>query len=133
MPPFAPDVTILGSMTPIGPNRPRIGIPWRTSQEEVAENLPKIRDYVEAVEQAGGEAVLLSLAHPEALPQEIAGLEGFVLPGVRRTLTPANMALPTAANPHHLTWRGRTRIRQSLGMHSPSRSLCWLSATGANC
>jgi putative glutamine amidotransferase len=89
LPPFAPDVTILGSMTPIGPNRPRIGIPWRTSQEEVAGNLPKIRDYVEAVEQAGGEPVLLSLAHSEALAQEIAGLEGFVLPGSPADVNPS--------------------------------------------
>lgn len=76
-------------MVPEGPNRPRIGIPWRTSQEEVAGNLPKMRSYVEAVEQAGGKAVLLSLADPERLLREIQGLDGFVLPGSPADVNPA--------------------------------------------
>jgi putative glutamine amidotransferase len=76
-------------MTPNGPNRPRIGIPWRTSQEEAEGNLPKIRNYVEAVEEAGGEPVLLSLAHPEALKGQLPGLDGFVLPGSPADVDPA--------------------------------------------
>jgi len=76
-------------MIPNGPNRPRIGIPWRTSQEEVAGNLPKIQNYLEAVEQAGGEPVLLSLAHPETLGGQLAGLDGFVLPGSPADVNPA--------------------------------------------
>lgn len=72
---------MLGSMIPIDPNRPKIGIPWRTSQEEVAANLPKIRNYVEAVLQAGGEPVLLSLTGPKALEGQMNALDGFVLPG----------------------------------------------------
>jgi len=80
---------MMAPMVPDGPNRPRIGIPWRTSQEEVAGNLPKIRNYTEAVEQAGGEAVLLSLAHPEMLLSEMQGLDGFVLPGSPADVNPA--------------------------------------------
>jgi putative glutamine amidotransferase len=76
-------------MTPNGPNRPRIGIPWRTSQEEAEGNLPKIRNYLEAVEQAGGEPVLLSLAHPETLEGQLPGLDGFVLPGSPADVNPA--------------------------------------------
>jgi len=76
-------------MTPNGPNRPRIGIPWRTSQEEVAANLPKIRNYAEAVSLAGGDAVLLSLAHPESLHEQFADLDGFVLPGSPADVNPA--------------------------------------------
>ena len=68
-------------MTPSGPNRPRIGIPWRTTQEETERKLPKIRSYMEAVREAGGEPILLSLAHPEALEGQLVGLDGFVLPG----------------------------------------------------
>jgi putative glutamine amidotransferase len=79
---------MLGSMTPNGPNRPRIGIPWRTSLEEVGEDLPKIRNYMDAVEQAGGEPVLLSLAHPEGLEGQLAGLQGFVLPGSPADVNP---------------------------------------------
>jgi gamma-glutamyl-gamma-aminobutyrate hydrolase PuuD len=89
LPPSPPNATILGSMTPTGPNRPRIGIPWRTSQEEVTGKLPKIRNYLDAIEQAGGEAMLLSLAHPEALHQFLAELDGFVLPGSPSDVNPA--------------------------------------------
>lgn len=72
-----------------GPNRPRIGIPWRTSQEEAAGNLPKVRNYMEAVERGGGEPVLLSLAGGEALLEEIQDLDGFVLPGSPADVNPA--------------------------------------------
>lgn len=88
MPHLAPNVRMLGSMAPNGPNRPRIGIPWRTSLEEVGEDLPKIRNYMDAVEQAGGEPVLLSLAHPESLEGQLAGLQGFVLPGSPADVNP---------------------------------------------
>jgi putative glutamine amidotransferase len=86
---FPPNVTILGSMAPTGPNRPRIGIPWRTSQEEAEGNLPKIRNYVDAVERAGGEAVLLSLNAGDALLRQLASLEGFVLPGSPADVDPS--------------------------------------------
>lgn len=75
-------------MAPNGPNRPRIGIPWRTSLEEVGEDLPKIRNYLEAVQRAGGEPVLLSLAHPESLEGQLEGLQGFVLPGSPADVNP---------------------------------------------
>jgi len=76
-------------MIPNGPNRPRIGIPWRTSQEEVAANLPKIQNYVDSVLQAGGEPVPLSLARPQELHTELGELDGFVLPGSPADVNPA--------------------------------------------
>jgi putative glutamine amidotransferase len=76
-------------MTPNGPNRPRIGIPWRTSQEEAAGNLPKLQNYLDAVKQAGGDPVPLSLARSDALHTEIADLDGFVLPGSPADVNPA--------------------------------------------
>ena len=80
---------MLGSMVPTELNRPRIGIPWRTSQEEGAGNLPKIQNYLDALKQAGGEAVLLSLVHPDALDLQLIGLDGFVLPGSPADVNPA--------------------------------------------
>ena len=80
---------MLDSMTPNGPNRARIGIPWRTSQEEAEGNLPKTRYYEEAVREAGGEPILLPLAHPEALEGQLAGLDGFVLPGSPADVEPS--------------------------------------------
>jgi putative glutamine amidotransferase len=80
---------MLGSMTRERLNRPRIGIPWRTSQEEADQNRPRIQNYLDAVERAGGDPVLLSLAHPETLPNRIQGLDGFVLPGSPSDVNPA--------------------------------------------
>jgi putative glutamine amidotransferase len=75
---------MLGSMSPNGPNRPRIGIPWRTSEEGRGSASPwqgKNRYYAEAVERAGGEPVELSLADSERLRALLPTLDGFVLPG----------------------------------------------------
>ncbi len=85
-------------MTPTGLNRPRIGIPWRTSQEEKEGNLPKTRSYMEAVQAAGGEPVLLTLAQPGVLEGQLAGLDGFVLPGSPADVDPAEYG---AANHGH--------------------------------
>ncbi len=76
-------------MIPNGPNRPRIGVPWRTSQEEAAGNLLRIRNYTEAVDEAGGEPILVSLAHPEALEEQLPVLDGFILPGSAADVDPA--------------------------------------------
>ncbi len=92
------NVTILDSMAPSGPNRPRIGIPWRTSQEEAQGLLPKIRNYTEAVQAAGGEPVLLSLAEPEALKEQLPSLDGFVLPGSPADVDPAEYGATNHGN-----------------------------------
>jgi putative glutamine amidotransferase len=76
-------------MTAQSPNRPRIGIPWRTSQEETEQNRPKIQNYEDAVTQAGGEPVLLPLSAPQRLESLIGGLDGFVLPGSPADVEPA--------------------------------------------
>ncbi len=68
-------------MTPASPNLPRIGISWRTSQEEGEQNRPKIQDYENAVREAGGEPVLLSLQDDAGLERQLASLDGFVLAG----------------------------------------------------
>lgn len=62
-------------------NKVRIGIPWRTSAEEAANDRPRIRNYEEAVEAAGGEPVLLSLLCGDGIEAKLAQLDGFVLPG----------------------------------------------------
>jgi putative glutamine amidotransferase len=76
-------------MVPDRTNRPRIGIPWRTSQEQSAGNLPKMSAYTGAVEQAGAEPVLLSLLDGERLLSDLQGLDGFVLPGSPADVNPA--------------------------------------------
>src|SRR5260370_19902600 len=69
--------------------RRRVGIPWRTSQEEAQGNLPKIKNYEEAVRRAGGEPVLLTLSDPLELGRALPTLDAFVLPGSPADVEPA--------------------------------------------
>jgi putative glutamine amidotransferase len=64
-----------------GPSRPRIGVPWRTSQEEAEDARPKIDNYLNAVRLAGGEPVLFSLKDPVGLERLLPTLHAFILPG----------------------------------------------------
>ena len=67
-------------------HRPRVGIPWRTAQEEADTNRPKIQNYEQAVHLAGGEPILLPLTDSAELQRLLPILDGFVLPG-----SPADM------------------------------------------
>jgi putative glutamine amidotransferase len=69
--------------------RPRVGIPWRTSQEEAEGNHPKIKNYEDAVRRAGGEPVLLTLSNPLELGRALPTLDAFVLPGSPADVEPA--------------------------------------------
>jgi putative glutamine amidotransferase len=63
-------------------NKPRVGIPWRTSDEERQGVREKLDNYFDAVRRAGGEPTEISLTQPaEKLAQQIQRLDGFVLPG----------------------------------------------------
>src|SRR6266567_9609615 len=81
-------------MTPADPqlstaHRPRVGIPWRTSHEEVHGITNELQYYFDAVQEAAGEHVPLSLQlSPGQLAAEIKDLDGFVLPGGPADLNP---------------------------------------------
>lgn len=71
--------------------RPRIGIPWRTAAEEAANRRSKIDKYMRAVEQAGGEAVLLSLVSGrDGLQREAAYLDAILLSGSPADVDPSH-------------------------------------------
>jgi putative glutamine amidotransferase len=76
-------------MSPQDSNRPRVGIPWRTSEEEAENNRPKIANYEEAVRKAGGEPVLVPLADRAKQAQLIPLLDAYVLPGSPSDVEPA--------------------------------------------
>lgn len=76
-------------MPPHTVQRPRVGIPWRTSAEESESNLAKMKNYQDAVSAAGGDPVLLSLRQPEQLQNVLPGLDAFVLPGSPADVDPA--------------------------------------------
>ena len=72
-------------------SRPRIGVPWRTAAEEAANRRGKIDNYLQAVERAGGDAVLLSLALPaDALRRQARDLDGILLTGSPADVDPAH-------------------------------------------
>jgi putative glutamine amidotransferase len=80
----------MGSMPPKTVDRPRVGIPWRTSAEESAKDRSgKIKYYEDAVRSAGGEPVLLSLQQPAQLQELLPTLDAFVLPGSPADVDPS--------------------------------------------
>lgn len=77
---------MLGFMNPERMSRPRIGIPWSTSDDETKGVLPT--NYEKAVLEAGGEPVILPLNAPDALRSQLGELQGFVLPGSGADIDP---------------------------------------------
>jgi putative glutamine amidotransferase len=76
-------------------SRPRVGIPWRTSQEEREGTREKLDDYFAAVSKAGGEPVGISLSLPDSqLKNLVTGLDAFVLPGSPADVDPARYGQP---------------------------------------
>jgi putative glutamine amidotransferase len=85
------DATMASSMPHQNHVRPRVGVPWRTAREEAANIRPKIDRYLQAVERAGGEPVLVSLlSPPEELMRRAAELDAFVLTGSPADVDPAH-------------------------------------------
>jgi putative glutamine amidotransferase len=108
LPPSGANATILGSMNPTaisGPTaeRPRVGIPWRTSQEQRENVRQKLDTYFEAVRKAGAEPVEVSLQQsPEQLQRQLSGLDAFVLPGSPADVDPARYGAAKHQKTHEL-------------------------------
>src|SRR5665213_3315170 len=61
---------------------PRVGVPWRTSAEEAAENHRHYDAYLAAVRDAGGDPVPVSLSLPDAELATLAqSLDAILLTG----------------------------------------------------
>ena len=72
-------------------SRPRVGVPWRTAAEEAANQRAKIEKYLQAVERAGGEPVLLSLVSgADYLKREAENLDAVLLSGSPADIEPAH-------------------------------------------
>jgi putative glutamine amidotransferase len=90
LPPSRPDATILCPMTPETIDKPRVGIPWRTSQEERDGTCDKLDFYFQAVRKAGAEPQEVSLEQStEQLRRQLAELDAFVLPGSPADVDPS--------------------------------------------
>ena len=85
-------------MTPANPQlstatRPRVGIPWRTTDEEVKFKTTGLKgktwDYIEAVERAGGQGIPITLKVEEQRSGLVSAFDAYVLPGSNADLSPA--------------------------------------------
>jgi len=74
---------------------PRIGVPYRTREEEVASGTKKIEKYLAAVRRAGGRPVPISLAASRnALASLASSLDGIVLSGSPADVEPSRYGAP---------------------------------------
>lgn len=110
--------------------KPRVGIPWRTREEERQRNVEKLNHYFAAVERAGGEPVHVSLAWDAAeLRKQAAALDGFVLPGSPADVDPARYGETRHRKTVHLDPdRDRTDsflIDHALAAHKPVLAICY--------
>jgi putative glutamine amidotransferase len=111
-------------------NKPRVGIPWRTREEELQGNVEKLNYYFEAVSRAGGlpEHVSLGLSDEE-LRRQAAGLDAFVLPGSPADVDPARYAEPRNPKTKSLDAdRDRTDstiLEDALAQHKPVLAICY--------
>ena len=72
------------------PNQPRVGIPWRTTEEQHKGIREKLDYYFEAVRKAGAEPEEIPLDRaPGDLEEQLNKLDGFVLPGSPADVDPA--------------------------------------------
>src|SRR5216683_6464958 len=108
----------------------RVGVPWRTAQEEAANIRPKIDKYLRAVERAGGEPVLVSLLlSPGELKRRATELDAFLLTGSPADVDPAHFrAKRHPATVDADTARERTDfalLEHALGTGKPVLAICY--------
>jgi putative glutamine amidotransferase len=116
-------------MSPQDPNRPRVGIPWRTSEEEAQRNLPRIANYENAVRQAGGEPVLIPLADASERDRLIPTMDAFVLPGSPADVDPQEYGQTDKGHsapadmPREQT--DRAVLKHAFAQHKPVLAICY--------
>ena len=70
--------------------RPRVGVPYRTVKEQAENRREAYEKYVNAIRNAGGEPVEISLTLSRGALEEVAGtLDALVLPGSSADVDPA--------------------------------------------
>jgi putative glutamine amidotransferase len=117
-------------MTPETDARPRVGVPWRTTEEESAGKRDRIENYLRAVREAGGEPVVVSLRLPQSQLQQLAAsLDAVVLTGSPADIEPQRFGgVPhPAANPPDPD-RERTDealLEDALAKDKPVLAICY--------
>jgi putative glutamine amidotransferase len=111
-------------------HKPRVGIPWRTSDEERQGEREKLNHYFEAVRRAGGDPAEISLNQPaEELSAQIERLDGFVLPGSPADVEPSRYGAERHAKTKTLDLaRDRTDsaiLDHAIAEHKPVLAICY--------
>jgi putative glutamine amidotransferase len=79
-------------------NRPRVGIPWRTTEEQRDGTRDKLDFYFQAVRKAGAVPLEVSLEQSaDQLARQLEGLDAFVLPGSPADVDPSRYGAPRHA------------------------------------
>lgn len=117
-------------MPPEIQRKPRVGIPWRTREEECGGILEKLNFYFDAVRRAGGEPEHVSLVLADAeLQKRAESLDAFVLPGSPADVDPDRYAEPRHAKTKTLDAdRDRTDsaiLNHALEAHKPVLAICY--------
>jgi len=116
-------------MSPEDTYRPRVGIPWRTSEEEAQGNRPKIANYEEALHKAGGEPVLIPLSNAAEQARLIPTMDAFVLPGSPADVEPAEYGEVNHGNsapPDLVRERAdRAILKYALAEKKPVLAICY--------
>jgi putative glutamine amidotransferase len=111
-------------------HKPRVGIPWRTGEEERKGEREKLDNYFEAVWRAGGEPTEISLNLPaEKLAEQVGRLDGFVLPGSPADVEPSRYGAERHAKTKTLDpARDRTDsaiLDHAIAEHKPVLAICY--------
>ncbi len=117
-------------MSPETSSRPRVGVPYRTRNEEVTGLSAKLDNYLDAVRQAGAEPVPISLLlSPDELQKLAQTLDGVVLSGSPADVDPARFGAarrPECADPD--PDRERTDfalLEHAFAEHKPVLAICF--------
>jgi len=118
------------SMSPENSNKPRVGIPWRISEEERKGERERLDNYFEAVRRACGEPTEISLNQPaEKLAEQIERLDGFILPGSPADVEPSRYGAERHAKTKTVDpARDRTDstiLGHAIAEHKPVLAICY--------
>lgn len=111
-------------------HKPRVGIPWRTAEEERKGEREKLDNYFEAVRRAGGAPAEISLNQSaKDLIAQIERLDGFVLPGSPADVEPSRYGAERHAKTKTLDpARDRTDstiLEHAIAEHKPVLAICY--------
>lgn len=111
-------------------HRPRIGIPYRTYNEQVKNIRQKYEMYVRSVESAGGIAERIALdLPPSELEKQATKLDAIVLPGSPADVDPARYGTTRHANAGEIDAVRETTdlalLRHCFGEGKPVLAICY--------